>query len=90
MLLLLNMAQRFPKTAELWEYAESQIESYSAETGSKWSTVAIVFLIVSMALLQTTFGTLGTALVAESHHNDSSVLDAFEHFLEQYRYSLGL
>ena len=85
-LLLLNMARRFPKTAELWEYAESQVESYNNHQGSsKWSTVGIVLLIVSMALLQTTFGTLGTALIAESHRNDSSILDAFEHFLEEYR-----
>ena len=80
------MARRFPKTAELWEYAESQVESYNNDQGSKWSTVGLVLLIVSMALLQTTFGTLGTALVAESHRNESSVLDAFQHFLEEYRY----
>ena len=84
-ILLLNMARRFPKTAELWEYAESQVESYNNDQGSKWSTVGLVLLIVSMALLQTTFGTLGTALVAESHRNDSSILDAFQHFLEEYR-----
>ena len=79
------MARKFPKTAEIWEYAESQVEAYGTDTSSKWVTVAIVILIVSLALLQTTFGTLGTALVAKSHHNDTSVLEAFEHFLEQYR-----
>jgi hypothetical protein len=83
------MARRFPKTAELWEFAESRIESYNTAGGtggSKWTTVGLVIVIAGMALFQTAFGTVGTAFVSiQNPDNDTSVGDAFHQFLQTYR-----
>ena len=81
------MARHFPKTAELWELAEAQIEC--SGQSSKCASVFFIFLIILMAILQTAFGTMGTALIAirnpEKNDTNTGVTNAFQKFLEQYR-----
>ena len=85
------MARRFPKTAELWENAESLISEYPLaplSIGGKCNIIAIVLLIIAMSTLQSIFGTIGTAVVANPSNETATVFEAIHEFLHKYRWVL--
>ena len=87
------MARRFPKTAELWESAESLISEYPLaplSLGGKCNIIAIVLLIIAMSTLQSIFGTIGTAVVANPSNETATVFEAIHEFLHKYRWVLWM
>ena len=80
------MARRFPKTAELWENAETLISEYPIITNSKCTIIGLVLIIIIMATLQSIFGTIGTAVISESTNGTLTVFEAFHDFMNNYRY----
>ena len=81
------MARRFPKTAELWENAESLISEYPFVLNtSKCTIVFLILIIIVMATLQTIFGTIGTAIISESSNHTTTLFDALREFMHDYRY----
>ena len=90
MILLINAARRFPKTALLWQDAEDAAENVKifsvknirdaqeiGHSGScpSFGSVLIVFCIIFAAIIQTTIGTLTTVVINNQVNSSSTSLN---------------
>ena len=88
MILLINAARRFPKTAMLWQEAEEAAENVKAfstknnrevqsvgHSCPSFGSVLIVFCIIFAAIIQTTIGTLTTIVINSQLNRTSMALE---------------